>query len=276
MTKLFEDLKVDELWQRYKQTHDKQLRDQLVIQYAPLVKYVAARVGSGLPNHIEQSDLVSYGFIGLIDAIERFDLGRQVKFETYAMSRIKGAIIDELRATDWVPRSIRNRIKELEQAYSKLESSLRRTPTDAELAQELGVSEAELTEIFKQVSFTGIIPLDEVLFPKGSRPESSTLRDLLPDLSDGPQVMVEVQEMRRVLRQAILKLGEREKTVLALYYYEGLTLAQIGEILGVTESRVCQIHTKAILQLRVKLRSCSKDEHNGGHGYMPRDLHLAR
>jgi len=276
MTKLFEDSRVEELWQTYKQTHDKQIRDQLVIQYAPLVKYVASRVGSGLPQHIEQSDLVSYGFIGLIDAIERFDLNRRVKFETYAMSRIKGAIIDELRATDWVPRSIRNRIKELEQAYSKLETMLHRTPSDAELAKELEVSEAELAEILKQVSFTGIVPLDEVLFSKGGRPESTTLRDLIPDLGDGPQVMVEVREMRRVLRQAILKLGERERTVLALYYYEGLTLAQIGEILGVTESRVCQIHTKAILQLRVKMKDCHKSDQGGGHGYISKDLHLAR
>jgi len=243
---------VDELWDDYKRTGSKELRDKLIVRYSALVKYVAGRVAVGLPNTIEQADLVSYGIFGLIDAIEKYDHTRPVKFETYAITRIKGAIIDELRSIDWVPRSVRAKARAIEKAYAKLEHQLMRSPTDAEVASELGVSEAELQSQFSQISFVGIVALDEVL-SSGERGEATTLGDTLPDRGDGPMAAYEVEEMKQILAGAINGLGDREKIVLSLYYYEGLTLAEIGQVLGVTESRVCQIHTKAVLQLRAKM-----------------------
>jgi RNA polymerase sigma factor for flagellar operon FliA len=241
------------LWTDYKQNADRAVRDQLIILYSPLVKFVAGRVAVGLPQHVEQADLVSYGVIGLIDAIERFDPVRQVKFETYAIPRIKGAIIDELRAIDWVPRSVRSKARALEQAHAALEAQLLRAPTDAELATELDVTEDELAETLRQMSLVGVAALDEVFMVGGDRTERTTLGDTIPDSTAGPVAMFEDKEAKEILAKAISQLGEREKTVLSLYYYEGLTLAEIGEILGVTESRVCQIHTKAVLQLRTRL-----------------------
>jgi len=243
---------LDELWAEYKRTGSRELRDRLIVRYSPLVKYVAGRVAVGLPNTIEQADLVSYGIFGLIDAIEKYDHTRAVKFETYAITRIKGAIIDELRSIDWVPRSVRAKARAIEKAYAKLEHELMRSPTDAEVAAELGVSEPELQSQFSQISFVGIVALDEVL-SGGDRGESTTLGDTLADRQDGPMAAYEVEEMKQILAGAINGLGDREKIVLSLYYYEGLTLAEIGQVLGVTESRVCQIHTKAVLQLRAKM-----------------------
>ncbi|HXX89230.1 MAG TPA: RNA polymerase sigma factor WhiG [Acidimicrobiales bacterium] len=241
------------LWSEYKASGDRHIRDQLIVLYSPLVKYVAARVAVGLPQHVDGSDLVSYGIIGLIDAIDRFDPVRQVKFETYAIPRIRGAIIDELRAIDWVPRSVRAKARLVEQAYATLEASLLRTPTDAEVAAELGISERELQDILRQVSFVGVAALDEVFMVGGERADRTTLGDTIADVSDGPVALFEDKEAKEILAQAIMGLGDRERKVLSLYYYEGLTLAEIGDILGVTESRVCQIHTKAVLQLRAKL-----------------------
>ncbi|HTT89063.1 MAG TPA: RNA polymerase sigma factor WhiG [Acidimicrobiales bacterium] len=241
-----------ELWAEYKRTGSKALRDRLIVQYSPLVKYVAGRVSVGLPHTIEQSDLVSYGIFGLIDAIEKFDHQRSIKFETYAITRVKGAIIDELRSIDWVPRSVRAKARAIERAYAKLEAEQLRTPTDAEVARELGLSEEELQGQFSQISFVGIVALDEVL-AGGDRGESTTLGDTLADRGDGPMQAFEVEEMKQILAGAINRLGDREKIVLTLYYYEGLTLAEIGQVLGVTESRVCQIHTKAVLQLRSRM-----------------------
>jgi RNA polymerase sigma factor FliA len=244
---------IAQLWVDYKGTRTRESRDRLIVHYSPLVKYVAGRVAVGLPQNIEQSDLVSYGVFGLIDAIEKFDTSRNIKFETYAISRIKGAIIDELRSIDWVPRSVRAKARSVEKAYAKLEAKLLRTPTDAEIAEEMGISEPELHAIFNQVSFVGIVALDEMLAVSGERGEVATLGDTIPDRAEGPVGAYEVEEMKQILARAINRLGDREKIVLTLYYYEGLTLAEIGEVLGVTESRVCQIHTKAVLQLRGRL-----------------------
>jgi RNA polymerase sigma factor for flagellar operon FliA len=243
---------IAKLWTDYKDTGSREARDRLIVHYSPLVKYVAGRVSAGLPQNIEQADLVSYGIFGLIDAIDKFDTDRQIKFETYAIARIKGAIIDELRAIDWVPRSVRAKARAVEKAYSTLEASLHRTPSDAEVAEQMQISVGELQTIFNQVSFVGLVALDEML-SGGERGESSTLGDTLPDRGEGPVAAFEVEEMKQILASAINRLGDREKIVLTLYYYEGLTLAEIGEVLGVTESRVCQIHTKAVLQLRSKL-----------------------
>lgn len=244
---------IDYLWGDYKSTGSREARDRLMVHYSPLVKYVAGRVSVGLPQNIEQADLVSYGIFGLIDAIDKFDPSRAIKFETYAIARIKGAIIDELRSIDWVPRSVRAKARAVEKAYATLEATLLRTPTDAEVAAEMGIGEEDLHNIFNQISFVGLIALDEMLSVGGDRGESTTLGDTIPDKGDGPPAAFEVEEMKQILASAINRLGDREKIVLTLYYYEGLTLAEIGEVLGVTESRVCQIHTKAVLQLRSRM-----------------------
>ena len=240
------------LWADYKASGSRDARDKLIVHYSPLVKYVAGRVSVGLPQNIEQADLVSYGIFGLIDAIDKFDPERAIKFETYAIARIKGAIIDELRSIDWVPRSVRAKARAVEKAYAALEANLLRTPTDAEVAAEMGIGESDLHTIFNQISFVGLVALDEML-SGGERGESTTLGDTIPDKGEGPVAAFEVEEMKQILASAINRLGDREKVVLTLYYYEGLTLGEIGGILGVTESRVCQIHTKAVIQLRSKL-----------------------
>ena len=243
---------ISKLWADYKASGSRDARDRLIVHYSPLVKYVAGRVSSGLPQNIEQADLVSYGIFGLIDAIDKFDTERNIKFETYAIARIKGAIIDELRAIDWVPRSVRAKARAVEKAYAVLEAQLHRTPTDAEVAAQMQISVGDLQTIFNQVSFVGLVALDEML-SGGERGESATLGDTLPDKGEGPVAAFEVEEMKQILADSINRMPEREKIVLTLYYYEGLTLGEIGEILGVTESRVCQIHTKAVLQLRSRM-----------------------
>ncbi len=248
-----ETAEVDQLWSEYKRSGGRRARDQLIVRYSPLVKFVAGRVSAGLPQSIEQADLVSYGMFGLIDAIEKFDTDRNIKFETYAITRIKGAIIDELRSIDWVPRSVRAKARAVEQTYASLEASLGRAPTDSEVASALQISEADLQQIFGQISYIGIVALDEVISSGGERGDSVTLGDSLADRGEGPMAAFEVEEMKQILAGAINRLGDREKIVLSLYYYENLTLAQIGQVLGVTESRVCQIHTKAVMQLRGKL-----------------------
>jgi RNA polymerase sigma factor for flagellar operon FliA len=248
------DTAIAELWREYKETGDQSLRERLILHYSPLVKYVAGRVGVGLPPNIEQADLVSYGIFGLIDAIQKFDLERAIKFETYAISRIKGAIIDELRAIDWIPRSVRYKAREVEKAYAALEARLHRTPTEPEVAQELGIALEDLHAIFSQVSFVNVVALDELLNVGGERGDKLSLVDTLEDTkAEDPVIAFETEETKYLLAKAINTLPEREKIVVTLYYYEGLTLAEIGQVLGVTESRICQMHTKAVLQLRGKL-----------------------
>src|SRR5579884_181200 len=248
------DAAIRELWTQFKESGDPRLRERLILHYSPLVKYVAGRVGVGLPPNIEQADLVSYGIFGLIDAIEKFDLSRAIKFETYAISRIKGAIIDELRAIDWIPRSVRYKAREVEKAYAALEGRLSRTPTEPEVAEELGIGLDELHTIFSQVSFVNVIALDELLNVGGERGDKLSLVDTLEDTrAEDPVAAFETEETKYLLARAINMLPEREKIVVTLYYYEGLTLAEIGQVLGVTESRICQMHTKAVLQLRGKL-----------------------
>jgi RNA polymerase sigma factor for flagellar operon FliA len=248
------DPALEGLWKEFKATGDGDVREKLILHYAPLVKYVAGRVGVGLPPNIEQADLVSYGIFGLIDAIEKFDIERAIKFETYAISRIKGAIIDELRSIDWIPRSIRSKAREVERAYAALEAKLHRTPTEPEVAAELGIKLDELHAIFGQVSFVNVVALDELLNVNGEKGDKVSLVDTLEDTkAEDPVRVFESQETKHLLARAINMLPEREKIVVTLYYYEGLTLAEIGQVLGVTESRICQMHTKAVLQLRAKL-----------------------
>lgn len=248
-----------QLWADYKLGRSRELRDKLIIQYSPLVKYVAGRVGVGLPRNVEQSDLVSFGVFGLIDAIEKFDPARGYKFETYAIARIKGAILDELRSIDWVPRSVRSKARSLERAMAKLESVHHRAPTDEEVAAEMGVSPQQLQTTLSQISFVGVAALDEML-SGGERGESVTLADTVADTGEGPMGVYEVEEMRQILAESINRMPEREKIVLTLYYYEGLTLAEIGRVLGVTESRVCQILGEAAARLRAIL---AREERGG-------------
>lgn len=245
---------LDELWRAYKTTGDERLREQLILHYSPLVKYVAGRVSVGLPPNVEQADFVSSGVFGLIDAIEKFDPDRSIKFETYAISRIRGAMIDELRALDWIPRSVRQKARAIERAYATLEASLRRTPSEREVAAEMGVTLEELHAVFSQLSLANVVALEELLHVGGEGGDQLSLMDILEDTAaDNPVEVAEDRELRRLLARAVNTLPDREKTVVTLYYYEGLTLAEIGEVLGVTESRVSQIHTKSVLQLRAKL-----------------------
>jgi RNA polymerase sigma factor FliA len=247
-----DDRGLESLWAEFKRTGAQTLRNQLIVHYTPFVKYVAGRVLAGLPRHFDEDDLVSYGIIGLIDAIERFEPDRNLRFETYAIPRIKGAIIDELRAIDWVPRSVRTKARAVEHAFSHLESTLRRTPTEAEVAAELEMTPAEFHKALRKISSVGVIALDEVQ-RTGERSDRSTLGESLPDRARGPLDVFEAKESKEALLLAVEGMPERERAVLMMYYYDGLTLTEIGGILGVTESRVCQIHTKALRQLRSKL-----------------------
>ena len=241
------DEDIDYWWQRWLESRDPKARDQLIVHYSPLVKFVAGRVGAGLPNSVDPGDLVSAGVFGLIDAVERFDAARGVKFETFAVPRIRGAVFDGLRSLDWVPRSVRSRAREVETAFTELEGRHGRAPTDAELSAHLKLSGPEFQKWLNSIASTTVGPLDRALVA-GAEP-----RALTGDIPDTPSSIVEDGEVRRLVRGEVKRLPEREKMVLSLYYDEGLTLAEIGNVLGVTESRVSQIHTKAVLHLRARL-----------------------
>jgi RNA polymerase sigma factor FliA len=242
------------LWREFRRSGDQALRDRLILTYAPLVKYVAGRLGSGLPAHVDEGDLVSYGLLGLIAAIERYDPDRDVKFETYAIARIKGSILDELRAMDWVPRSVRSRAREIERAMTELEAKLGRAPSDEEIATKVGISQADLEGSLTDISRSSIAALDELWTVSGSGGDQIALIDTIEDESlPDPQSAMTATEMKESIADAIARLPEREKLVVTLYYYEDLTLREIGEVLGVTESRVSQLHTKAILRLKARL-----------------------
>jgi len=247
-----DDNGVRELWATFKKNGDAKAREGLILHYSPLVKFVAGRMGVGLPRNVEQSDLVSYGIFGLIDAIDKFDLERGFKFETYAVNRIKGAILDELRALDWVPRSVRARAREIQRSLAEMEHNLKRTVTDEELAAHMNLSVTVLQDQLAEISTLGLVALDELL--NTSERDSASVGDLLPDpRAADPVAEFETDETRRGLVEAINRLNERDRLVVTLYYYEGLTLAEIGDVLGVTESRVCQIHTKSVMSLRNRM-----------------------
>jgi RNA polymerase sigma factor for flagellar operon FliA len=239
------------LWRRYGSTHDLALRDRLMLHYAPLVKYVAGRVGTGLPAHVDVADLVQSGIFGLADAIEKFEPERGLKFETYAMQRIRGAILDELRSQDWVPRSVRGRARDVERALERLGNKLQRTPTDTEIAAELQIGVSDLRDLYAQFQLTSVVALDELMV--AGRGDASLAETLPDDGADDPVASLVDQDNRRQLADAIAQLVERDRVVVTLYYFENLTLAEIGRVLGVTESRVCQLHTRAVLRLRTKL-----------------------
>jgi len=252
---------VSEAWAEYKKKGAPEARDALILNYSPLVKYVAGRVAVGLPANIEQADLISYGIFGLIDAIDKYDQSRGIKFETYAISRIRGAIIDELRAIDWVPRSVRFKAREVEKAYSSIENKLKRPPSDAEIAEEMGITLDELNHIYTQLSTVSLVALDELMSVDGGQGDKLALVETIEDTrTASPMEAFESEEMKSILAEAINRLPEREKIVVTLYYFEGLTLAQIGDVLGVTESRICQMHTKAVLALKGKIADATQSD----------------
>lgn len=245
---------VDALWEDYKSSQSPRAREGLILNYAPLVSAVAGRVGMRLPSTVEQADLVSYGMFGLIDAIEKYQTDRAVKFESYASSRIRGAIIDELRAMDWVPRSVRTKARAVDRAYAELEAKLHRTPTEDEVARHLEMPVEDLRAIYSQLSTVNVAALDELLGGGDDRPGGVSLGDTLgDDRTLDPASSMEAAETKFLLARAIECLGERERIVVVLYYYEGMTLAEIGRVLGVTESRISQMHTAAMVRLRTRL-----------------------
>jgi len=244
---------VQALWQEYRKERTQEVRDRLILTYAPLVKFVAGRVGASLPSHVDEQDLVSYGLLGLIGAIERFDPDREIKFETFAMARIRGAIIDELRSLDWVPRSVRTRARQIERAIAALEKELMRAPTDEEIAKKLGITSTELEDSLTEISRTSVAALDELWSPTGGGDQIALIDTIEDEFGPDPELSLEQSEVKEALAEAISDLPEREKLVVTLYYYEELTLREIGEVLGVTESRVSQLHTKAVLRLKARL-----------------------
>jgi RNA polymerase sigma factor for flagellar operon FliA len=248
----------EELWLEYRQTRDLRIREAFIKQYAPLVKYVAGKVAVGMPHNVEFDDLVGFGVFGLLDAIDKFDPEKNVKFKTYAVTRIRGAIFDELRSIDWVPRSVRQKTREMEEAIGSLEAQLGRTATDQEIARSMGMDEGAYLKTMMKISGTSVLSLNDVWFSGDENDKVSIGDSIESPVSLNPDVIVEKEEMRRVIINAINELPDKEKKILVLYYYEDLTLKEIGQVMDVTESRVSQLHTKAILRLRAKLMNIRK------------------
>lgn len=251
-----DDAQIESLWRRYR-GGDEVAKERLILTYAPLVKWVAGRMRSALPPHVEESDLISYGLEGLISAIERYDPARQVRFETFAASRIKGAIIDELRTLDWVPRSVRARAREIERTASELEHKLKRAPTEEEIARAMRLDLDDFRGVIAQIANSSIVALDDNWnIASGDAPH--LIETISDEQAKDPASVADTSDVRETLAEAIARLPEREKAVVALYYYDNLTLREIGDVLGVTESRVSQLHTKAILRLKGSMRETLK------------------
>ena len=257
-TRSMEQKTEEELWQQYRRHRDPKIREAFIKQYAPLVKYVAGKVAVGMPSNVEFDDLVGFGVFGLLDAIDKFDPEKNVKFKTYAVTRIRGAIFDELRSIDWVPRSVRQKTREVEEAIGTLEARLGRIATDQEIAGALGMGEDEYAKTMIKISGTSILSINEVWY-SGDENDKVSIGDSIESPSSlNPEVIAERDEIRRVIVEAINELSDNEKKILVLYYFEDLTLKEIGQVLGVTESRVSQLHTKAILRLRSRLKNSRK------------------
>lgn len=246
---------LDQLWTTYQDAQSATVRDKLIENYLYLVRYVAGKMAMSVPPSVEIDDLVSAGVVGLMDAVGKYDPGRDTKFETYAVARIRGAIVDDLRSLDWVPRSVRRKARMVEEAYSYLENELGRAADDEEISKRLNMSVVEFRSIVDEIISAGLLSLDDFV---GSQDGERTTRivDLVCAKDGGsPSTSLEIEEMKEIMAQAIMNLPEKERTVVALYYYEDMTLKEIGRTLGVSESRVSQIHTKAMLRLRGRLRS---------------------
>jgi RNA polymerase sigma factor FliA len=229
-------------------------RDQLIIRYAPWVKFIALRMAAKLPAHIQAEDLISAGIIGLIDALDKFNPAREVQFKTYAQIRIQGAIKDELRSLDWASRSTRQKVKRLEQVYATLERELGRPPSSEEVASSMGIKMAAFEEMLDDVKGTSLVSLEELGQGPASEDKSSLLEALLTRQDQDPLEMLNLQDLKRALTLAIAELPEKERLVLSLYYFEELTMKEVGKVLDLTESRISQLHTQAVLRLRGKLK----------------------
>ncbi|HHW71642.1 MAG TPA: FliA/WhiG family RNA polymerase sigma factor [Firmicutes bacterium] len=247
-----EEKRLEELWRRYKKANDSQAREKLIEQYIPLVKYVAGRLAMNLPSSVDVGDLESFGFFGLLDALEKYDAERNIKFETYATTRIRGAIIDGLRSLDWVPRSTRAKARLVESQIYELTNDLGRTPTNEEIATALGLTLDDYFALLSELKGANLFSLDDAAAGEQGGEDLKVL-DLVVDQGLLPDQRVIEKESVAELAAAIEQLSEREQLVLALYYHEDLTLKEIGHVLQVSESRVSQIHTKAIMTLRSKL-----------------------
>ena len=255
---VYENMTEEQLWLEYKQKRDPGIRDAFIKQYAPLVKYVAGKVAIGMPHNVEFDDLVGFGVFGLFDAIDKFDPEKHVKFKTYAVTRIRGAIFDELRSIDWVPRSVRQKAREVEESVRRLETSLGRAASDMEIAADLGLSLDDFQKLMLKISGTSVLSLNDVWYTGEDSEKVSIVESIESPLSLNPDTIVEKEEIKRVITEAIHELPDKEKKVLVLYYYEDLTLKEIGKVLEVTESRISQLHTKAIMRLRSKLTNIKK------------------
>ncbi len=259
MTKInYNDIPEEELWAKYKKKADPKIREYFIIKYAPLVKYVAGKISVGMPTNVEFDDLVGYGVFGLLDAIEKYDLEKKVKFNTYAVNRIRGAIFDELRAIDWVPRSVRQKSREIEDTIAMLEGRLGRSASNEEIAAEMGLNLEDYNGLLLKVSTTSVVSLTDLKFSTDDAEEFSVGDIIEAPSSLNPDVIVERDEIKKIVLQSLKELPDREKKVLIMYYYEEMTLKEIGKVLGVTESRVSQIHTSSILKLKAKLSNVSK------------------
>ena len=238
-----------QLWKNYIETKSPAIKEQIINEYAYLIKYVAGRLSMYFGTNVEFDDLVGYGAFGLIDAIDKFDINKGVKFETYASLRIRGSIIDSIRDLDWVPRSLRQKNKELEKVYAELENEIGHSASDSEVAQKMGISMDEFYKLLNDVNVSSMMSLEEFM-------EQNYERGLgIPseDIEDKPEDYVQNSELKQILAEAINKLPEKEKTVISFYYFEELTLKEISAIMNVTESRISQLHTKALLRMRGKL-----------------------
>lgn len=239
---------MEKLWRSYAETKDAAIREKMIIEYAHLVKYVARKLSMHLGQHVEFEDLVSYGIFGLIDAIDKYDVDKGVKFETYAGVRIRGAIIDNIRKMDWVPRTLRQKNKQLENVYLELEKELGRDPTDEEISERLNISIDETQDLIKKSSVVSLVSLDDYL---DQNQETGFMGS--DKTRETPETAYEIEEVKQMLADAIDKLSEKEQKVVSLYYFEELSLKEISQIMGVTESRISQIHSKAVLRLKSKL-----------------------
>jgi RNA polymerase sigma factor for flagellar operon FliA len=232
------------------------LREQIVLEHTSLIRYIVNRIAVRLPSHIDLDDLHNTGVIGLMDAIEKYDPDKNCKFKTYAEFRIKGAILDQLRSLDWVPRSVRQKSRRLERAYGEVEQRLGRSASDDEVADSLGLQLDKFHELLNQVRGISLVNLEEIRGTNSDGDRTGTYADIIEDVnSENPFASLKLTEMKQVIALTIQALPEKERLVISLYYYEDLNMKEIGGILGITESRVCQIHTKAVLRLRAKLKS---------------------
>jgi RNA polymerase sigma factor FliA len=249
---------LERLWQQFGDLRDQHAREQLLIHYLPLVKMVAGRLKVGLPGSVEYGDLVSSGLMGLVSSLDNFSPQRGFKFETFAVPRIRGAMLDALREEDWLPRSVRQKSRQLDQAIEKLTAAFGRVPQDHEVAAELGLEGDDYSRFMEAAGTGSLLSLDARV-STGEDGESASLHDVIPDETQSdPLDALEKNDARELAKLLIAQLSEQEKAVVALYYYEELTFKEIGEVLGVSESRICQIHTRILATLRARLKRASE------------------